>query len=202
MLAGEKDGGTGRVLERPMATRIRKTRPALKHAGFSATSILPGECAAEFEKLQQGLVAELTPNGVLEEEIVATLVRLLWRRRNLATFRIANLAQQRMTRIRRSIASIEAPKSDQPVGFERTFDEQWQTAEVQGRKELGELYALVEMGEEATLDGFMQDLDVQERLDAMIDRCLKRLLMVRGLKSMLIGSTSAPKSLPGPGGAA
>jgi hypothetical protein len=107
-----------------MAIRIGKTRPALKHAGFSATSILPGECAAEFEKLHQGLVAELTPNGGLEDEIVATLARLLWRRSNLATFRIAKLARQRMTQIRGTIAPvIEAPKSDQSVEFEMTFGE-------------------------------------------------------------------------------
>jgi hypothetical protein len=187
-----------------MAIRVGKIPPALKHAGFSAASILPGECTAEFEKLHQELVAELTPNGGLENEIVATLARLFWRRRNLATFRVAKLAQQRMTQIRGTIApTIEAPKSDQSIEFERIFGEKWRAAEDQGRKELGELYALVEMGEEATVDCLIKDLDVQERLDAMIDRCLKRLLMVRGLKSMLIGSTSAsPKSLPGPDGVA
>jgi hypothetical protein len=109
-----------------------------------------------------------------------------------------------MTQIRGTIApAIEAPKSDQSIEFERIFGEKWQAAEDQGRKELGELYALVEMGEEATVNCLMKDLDVQERLDAMIDRCLERLLMVRGLKSMLIGSTSAsPKSLSGPDGVA
>jgi hypothetical protein len=56
-----------------MAIRIGKIPPALKHTGFSATSILPGECTAEFEELRQELVAELTPNGGLEDEIVATL---------------------------------------------------------------------------------------------------------------------------------
>jgi hypothetical protein len=37
------------------------------------------------------------------------------------------------------------------------------------------------------------------RMDALIDRCIKRLLFVRGLKSMAIGTTSAaPDSLPRP----
>jgi len=43
---------------------------------------------------------------------------------------------------------------------------------------------IVEMGEEATVDYLMKDLALQERLDAMIDKCLKRLLLVRGVKSM------------------
>jgi hypothetical protein len=89
------------------------------------------------------------------------------------------------------------------VEFERTFPEKWHAAESQARNELGELYALVEMGEEATLDHLMKQLEVQDRLDAAIDRCIKRLLLVRGVKSMSIGSTSAPpQSLPSPSKAA
>jgi hypothetical protein len=59
------------------------------------------------------------------------------------------------------------------------------------------------VGEEATLDHLMKQLEVQDRLDAAIDRCIKRLLLVRGVKSMSIGSTSAPpQSLPSPSKAA
>jgi hypothetical protein len=39
----------------------------------------------------------------------------------------------------------------------------------------------------------MQELTTQERLDAMIDKCMKRLLFLRGLKSMAHGS--APGAL-------
>jgi hypothetical protein len=49
-----------------------------------------------------------------------------------------------------------------------------EAAEDQARKELGERYALVEIGETATMDRLLQDLAVEERLDAMIDKCLKR----------------------------
>ena len=58
-----------------MSIRAKKHHPALKHAGYSATSILPGEDAAEFEKLRQDLIAELAPSGVLEDKIVADLAR-------------------------------------------------------------------------------------------------------------------------------
>jgi hypothetical protein len=69
---------------------------ALKYAGFSATSILPGEDAAEFEKLHQALVSEFRPNGALEQETVGSLAHLLWRKKNLVTFRMAQRAQQRV----------------------------------------------------------------------------------------------------------
>lgn len=60
-----------------MAIRVKKLHPALKHAGYSALSVLPGESAAEFEKLHRNLIAEYTPNGVSQNDIVATMARVL-----------------------------------------------------------------------------------------------------------------------------
>ena len=59
-----------------------------------------------------------------------------------------------------------------------------QAAEDQARKDLGASYELVEIGEVATVDRLLQDLAVVERLDAIVDKCLKRLLFLRGLKSL------------------
>lgn len=188
-----------------MTVQIKKQHPALKHAGFSATRILPGESAAEFEKLHRELIAELTPCGMLETEIVATMAHLLWRRKNLATFRIAERAQQRLTQIRNAMIPMDyaASKSDKSDDFDKTFTENWRAAESKARDELGELYGLVEMGEDATLDCLIKELAVQERLDAMLDKCVRRLLFVRGLKSMSLASTSAPpERLPRPSSAA
>ncbi len=79
----------------------------LKDAGYATTSILPGENAAEFEKLHRDLIAELIPNGVLEDDIIATMAHLVWRKQNLATFRIADLARKRCKQItRRRLAII------------------------------------------------------------------------------------------------
>ena len=166
-----------------MTVRIKKRPAALKHAGYCVTSILPGECPAEFEKLHQELVFELTPNGALEDEIVASMAHLLWRRKNLATFQIAQRAQHRMTQIRDAMVPLDygVPQSDKSDDFDKTFAEKWRAAESEAREELGELYGLVEMGEEATIDCLTKNLEVQDRLDAMFDKCLKRLLMVRGL---------------------
>jgi hypothetical protein len=163
----------------------KKQYPALKHAGYCAMSVLPGESAAEFEKLHQELIAELIPNGVLEEEIVATIAHLVWRSRHVDTFRIAERARKRMAQIRDPLISH--------ADDDETFTEQWNAAENQVREELGELYSLVEMGDEATLEGLDRSLAIQERLDSMIDKCLKRLLFVRGLKSISTASSSPPR---------
>ena len=170
-----------------------KRHPALKHAGYSSADVLPGESASEFSKLHRDLVAELSPRGALEDEIVATIAHYLWRRKNLGTFKIAKRAQRFVQRM--SVATLQelqigSSKSHDPDEFERSFIDRWNVVESHARNELGELYALVEMGEEASIDGLKDELEVQSRLEAMIDRCIKRLLLVRGLKSMSIGTTS------------
>ena len=71
----------------------------------------------------------------------------------------------------------------------------------QAREELGDQHALIELGQAATIEGLLRDLEVLERLDALIDRSLKRLLMLKGLKS-LGNSASLVQALPGPSSAA
>jgi hypothetical protein len=170
-----------------MSVHNSRHRNALKHAGFSATSILPGEDAAEFEKLHQALVTEFRPTGALEQETVASLAHLLWRKKNLITFRMAQRAQQRVIEIQEEMLQrsdlILAPP-DESSDPSRSFAESERAAEAQARKELRELYRLVEMGDEATVACLMNDLAIHERLDAMIDKCLKRLLLIKGVKSV------------------
>ncbi len=184
-----------------MTRRLKARHPAIKHAGYSATGILPGENAADFAKLHQELTSELSPTGALEADIVANIARLAWRRRNLATFRMAQLARQRVAKIRQALVPETdfgvPPSSDETVQSEATVVEKTREAEAQARNELGELYALAEMSNEATLDQLIKNLEVQERLDAMIDKSLKRLLFIRGLKSLAPGAASKP-ALPGP----
>jgi hypothetical protein len=66
-----------RAHERPMPTLVNKNHPALKHGGYAATAILPVENRADFEKLHQSLIAELAPVGALEDDIVATIARMV-----------------------------------------------------------------------------------------------------------------------------
>jgi hypothetical protein len=53
------------------------------------------------------------------------------------------------------------------------------------------VYELAGIGEQATVDRLLQDLGVEERLDALIDNYLERLFL-RGLKSLRPLSSSAP----------
>ena len=162
-------------------SEIKKHRPALKHAGYATTSILPGENAAEFEKLHRDLIAELVPNGALEDDIVATMAHLVWRKHNLATFRIADLARDvanksPMRKSHEIISHLVSEYAIDPVAREKEI----RAAEDQARQELGDTYELVEIGKTATVDRLMRDLEVQDRLDSMIGKCLKRLLFCGG----------------------
>ena len=72
-------------------------------------------------------------------------------------------------------------------------------AEEQARKELGKsVWELAEMGSDVTIDHLFNEFSVVDRLDGMIDRCIKRLLLVRGLKSISSSSSqvaSTPKRI-------
>jgi hypothetical protein len=173
----------------PKANRIP---PAFKHGAYARTTVLPGEDPAAFEKLRQDLIAELAPNGALEKDIVATIARLVWRKQNLGTLRIAELAQERCRRIQYAVRDAINGTIDPYAELQAQIEKGNHAAEDQVRKELGYTYEFVEIGEVATFDGLTQDLAIEEQLFAMIDKCLKRLLLVKGLKSISGTSSSAP----------
>jgi hypothetical protein len=140
------------------------------------------------------------------------MARLVWRKKNLKTFRIAELARARYAQITDEIVpedKMDYPDYPSPLfGTLIKVDPAVREAAIraavdQARKELGDAYGLVEIGEIASVDHLMKDLEVQDRLDAMIDKCLKRLLFLRGLKSISSATTSAPRErLAGPSRAA
>ena len=177
-----------------MPVRFKKIHPALKHAGYSATTLLPGEDSAAFEKLYRALITEFTPAGALEEDIVADMAHLIWRKRNLAIFRIAKLAKAHCEQIDHE----KVPRMNlfpdmidvDVVKQQEAQREGYRIAEEQARQELGDIYKLIDIGEPATIDGLMSELNVKERLDGMIYKCLKQLLAVRGVKSLSPASSS------------
>ena len=187
-----------RIAKRPMPTRFNKVHPALKHAGYSATTLLPGEDAAAFEKLHRDIIAEFSPAGALEEHIVADIACLRWRKQNLATFRIAELANARHQKI---ISETVPSDGLHPLSFTdpALVREGYRAAEEQARQELGEIYKLIDIGEPATIQGLMKELDIKERLDSLISKCLKQLLIVRGVKSLSPASSiAATPQISGP----
>ena len=197
-----------------MHTRVNRIHPAFKHGAYSATAVLPGENRAAFEKLHRALIAELTPSGLLEEDIVADMARLVWRKQNLWTLRIAERAQRRWSALSGSgyildlsffrKISEEGEEDEEAKKVAREgAEEELRVAQDQLRKELGDTFELVEIGEAATFDGLESELDIRERLDALIEKCVKRLLLVRGLKSVSAAPASEiPRRVPGPSKAA
>ena len=175
-----------------MLTRLNKVHPALKHAGYSATTLLPGEDPAAFEKLHRALIHEFAPVGTLEEEIVADMARLTWRKQNLATFRIAQLAQKRHHEINAEKVPALFAGDEDYLAAKEARREGYRAAKEQAQQELGDTYELIDIGEPATIKGLMDELDIKERLDSLISKCLKQLLMVRGVKSLSAASSSVP----------
>lgn len=180
--------------------KFKKRHPALKHGAYSSTAVLPGEDPAEFEELYQALIADLAPTGALEEDIVTDIARLVWRKRNLATFSLSKGLQTVWHKImsekfyekfphatpdssRRVLSGSERDKLDEAIGAARD----------QMREKLGEdAFRLVEIDDTATFERLLTDLEIEERLGALIDKCLKRLLFLRGLQSLPTASSSAP----------
>jgi hypothetical protein len=189
-----------------MPARVNKVHPALKHAGYSTTTILPGESAAEFEKLHRDLIAEFSPNGRYENHLIANMAQLLWRLQNLATFRLAGQVRTRFYRL----IDEKVPGKPLLIGYgeddpaERAArQEATREAEHQIRKEFGEARLFLEMPNEATVEALEKELDIQERLEAMLEKCLKRLLFARGVKSISVApASSPPRRVAGPSRAA
>jgi hypothetical protein len=196
-----------------MVTRIKKNAPALKHGGYSATALLPGEDPAAFKKLHEALTAEFSPVGALEEDIVAGIARLVWRKRHLATFRVVrSIPYEEMTN-RADFDPDKAAKEYQAQS-EKLWDEIRSRGENQKttlQEAMRKYTALIKQdysipqeemffrsGEITTMEQLMNVLAVEERLDTMIDRCLKRLLFLRGLKSIAPAkSASSPAEQKG-----
>ena len=69
--------------------KTRKTPSALKHGAYANTAVLGDEDPKEFKKLHRDLIDEFAPQGTFEDRIVADIARLMWRKQNLATNRLA-----------------------------------------------------------------------------------------------------------------
>src|SRR5690349_21564659 len=134
-----------------MQANSKKLPPSLKHGAFSATTILPGESETEFKQMHQSIIAELNLEGVLEQEVGLSLAHRIWRKGHLAIFLTAEHAQARCTDIQISL---------QETGVTDLFTEARPAAEKQARRELGEAYDLVELGEGVTLDGLAKQLAI------------------------------------------
>ena len=150
----------------------------------------------------------------------------LWRKQNCATFRtaevarkhykaifsqefdklrVSNLTEEEKAEERESFAwygiTEETERQEEAMLAER--NKAIRAADDIARNELGDMYELAKMADTVTIAGLMEDLAIEERLDAAIDKCLKRLLLLKGLKSISASSSSAPPNqITGPSEAA
>jgi hypothetical protein len=169
-----------------MVKQANSIPPALKHAGYSGLTLLPGEDPAEFEKLHNELIVEYSPQGVSEEHLVRELARLIWRKQHVSTYRLASEAAGKSRAMYGSLYPLRsfpmlglegpAPSAEEIKSHQKKTEERL-------KAELGWAFDLVNL-DAATIEYLMTELSLAERIDGMIDRCLKRLLFIRGLKSI------------------
>jgi len=82
-----------------MSAKAKKPN-ALKHGATSQEPMLWGEKQEDYDAVREGLDLEWTPNGPTEENLVQTLLDLLWRSRRLSLFEKIK-AQQKLESIHR-----------------------------------------------------------------------------------------------------
>ena len=189
-----------------MARRIKKLYPALKHGAYSASQLLPGEDRVAFEELHQNLIAYYDPNGPLQESTILDVARTMWRKENLQTFRIAEAARRRYSAIRAQMIPSASPalqhleylRDDWIPPTAAKIEAATEAAEARARQELGENYKFVELGDLATPAQLLAELEVEERLDARIDRLLKRYAMLKTFESLNSRSSTELPRIPGP----
>jgi hypothetical protein len=164
---------------------LRKIHPALRHGLYSALSVLPGEDEAAFQKLCRHLAEEYAPSGVSELELLHDIARLIWRKQHLSTYRLAHLARAHRDELVEERMRRLSDRSSLPKDVEarvRREDQMREDAEQEVREELGLRGDLLEFtDDDVTL---MHDLELHEKLDAMIARSIKQLLVVKGLKTV------------------
>jgi hypothetical protein len=187
-------------------SKMTKMPPALKHGGYAAMGLLPGEDRAAFDKLRHDLIARWSPTDPLEEDTVEEMARLLWRKRNLGTIRNAEFARNRYAAIKSAnlpASSFSIPMLGMLDISPAKMEEALQAAEEQAREELGDMYRLVEIGDTATFGCLEKELAIEERLGELMYKCVKRMLLLRGLNSISTASPSTPqRRIPGPPNAA
>ena len=102
------------------------------------------------------------------------------------------LSVDRRVRFNAIYSELAPPSALQwtPLGFEQETRSPEElkalrkTLDEQVKRELGPVQELMEVANVATPEELVKELELFEHLDKMIARCLKQLLMMRGVKSL------------------
>ena len=169
-----------------------KTRipPALKHGCYSNVGVLPTEDRVAFEKLRRDVIAEYDGSGPSEESTLSNLAAYMWRRDHLATYRVRVCARERYYAIfaglqrRQILPDYFTTEYEEETRSEEELQVLRKKAEQTAQRELGSVQELIDLGEVASPEELQKELQLREHLDGMIARCLKELMMIRGVKSL------------------
>ncbi len=153
---------------------------ALKHGLLAQEVLLPGEDAAAFRELAEGLVAELRPVGELEVRLVEDIIATYWRLRRLRRIEAGIFSWQLYGELQER-AQIEAKSYERGI-FEEIAEEMQDTTITDEQKHQAALLKAQEMkakqDAETTALGraFVRDADEANafsklsRYEAMLER--------------------------------
>ncbi len=164
--------------------------PALKHGVYSSLGVLPGEDPAEFEIFVKEIRSEYAPTGRSEEDLVDILARLMWRRLHLSTFKVAERARAISASIDRQFFPVEElPMLMANFSHEANFSNEdvadgRKRSRQKVRAKLGSAIELIDAGSALTTAFLIDELALVERMDGIINRYIKQLLMIRGAKAL------------------
>jgi hypothetical protein len=180
----------------------QRPRPlnAWKHGGYSNLGVLPGEDPREFDRLHKSLIDEWEPSGPTEHDAVLGMAKCMWRKSRLTIYAHAQAQKILAT-------DFEDPLQDAwdayaKVANEGRFpspsDESKRALEVE-REDSVKQYVeqqiekqVAELDEQLiTPASLVKEIELEDRLDARIDRLVKRLFQLKTGKQMLrLGSRS------------
>ena len=184
----------------PKLKATKQPPNALKHGAFSEITILPGEDPQEFERLHRDLIQEWSPSGPAEHDTVLTLAKCMWRKR-----RIRHLRQE---------FSLEDAQKLSKLALAYSFaaenhDEVLKKLSVKSLEELDKMLENNEMNEKDvndwfqvakelllhlnSMDALRHELAIEDRIELMIDRALRRLAQIKVMKEVMALKENVPK---------
>jgi len=192
-------------------SHYQRPRNAWKHGGYSNLGVLPGENAKEFRRLYQSLIEEYEPSGPTECDAVLSLANCMWRKSRLTIYAQTAAASAKLNDVDPLQAALDAYEAgrrarwdnDSPSVEEQedSRDEESvsekETGEEDSTKEETVEQQLAKLAPQITPEKLIQEIELAGRLDARIDRLLKRIFQLKTAKQMLgLGSRSQDGSSP------
>jgi hypothetical protein len=199
----------------PVSDKRFRPPSAYKHGGFSKTVLFPWEDADEFDDLHRSLQEEWEPSGALEEDAVYTILTCIWRKRRIRDKRnldtLAALQKQDLkelsekplpffdTKQEKTMYALKhMPRSDGRPRYDGAFSQLVGfSSSLYGRLDGQFLELSIGMlGGELSTDRILEDLTLEERLDAMVDRAMRRLAQMKFMKQISASSERQLKNVP------